>query len=172
MHLWSYPSKYWNCCSFFNIKIGILISSFQTLEFWPFFHTHWFWDLIIWNCWILALFVKALELLSYPFKHWNSRPIFVKIGIPFSSFQTLEFWSDPFKRWNSCPLFINLGILASFWYTLVFWSYLSKHWNFDPIYNDGNYDLMLRLMGFYGDSHKHRNSDLILPKIGVLVLFL
>ena len=61
------------------LNIGILILSFQTLEFWSYFNKLWNFDLIVSNVVILALFVKALELLSYPCKHWNSIFIHIKI---------------------------------------------------------------------------------------------
>ena len=39
--------------------MGILILSFQTLEFWPFFYKHWNSDLILTNTGILALFLRT-----------------------------------------------------------------------------------------------------------------
>ena len=73
---WSYPSKRWNSSPIF-IPIGFLIFSFQTVEFWPYFCTHRFFDLLLPNSGILASFVKALELLSYTSKHWNCSPFFL-----------------------------------------------------------------------------------------------
>ena len=56
--------------------ISILAPSFQALEFSPYFI----------NTAIPALSVKTLVFWPNPFKHWNSRPIFINIGIPAISF--------------------------------------------------------------------------------------
>ena len=69
----------------------MLISLFQTLEFWSFLP----------NIGILVLSFETLELLSYSSKLWNSGPIVIEIGIVIISFQTLELRLYAFKRWNS-----------------------------------------------------------------------
>ena len=58
------------------LNIGILIFSFQTLEFWSYFNKLWNFDLIVPNVVILAPFVKALELLSYPWQTLEFLPYF------------------------------------------------------------------------------------------------
>ena len=145
MEFWPYSYKHlplilsfhcnnWNSCPILPninlnsapvfIHIGILTSSFQTLQFWHYLYTywssylivlnlgiralllctftHWHFDLILENIAILALSCYTLEFGSHPLKHWTSRLIFINIGILTLSFQTLEFW--PF-------FFINIGIL-------------------------------------------------------------
>ena len=104
------------------------------------------------------------------------------------SFQTLEFWSY-FNKRGSCHLFLaNTWILAQFLYTLVVLSYPSKHWDTGPIstsigimilswkrWNSGSIFILIRILIlplqiillFYPYFYRHRNSDLILPNIGI-----
>ena len=67
-----------------------MILSLQTLEFCPYFYAHWFSDIVLRNSVILALFLIALELLSYPPKLWDSSSISMSIRTILLSFQTLE----------------------------------------------------------------------------------
>ena len=137
------------------MHIGILILSFQTFDFWPYFCKLCNFDLILPNIEMLVL-------------------CFINIGIMISSFQLLEFWpyfcedcyshlffsnigllalplrlgnSDlhPSKLCNSGPYLIlpNMGIVAFFFtkigilflsfQLLEFWFYFHKHWNSDII---------------------------------------
>ena len=104
------------------------------------------------------------------------------------SFQTLEFWSY-FNKRGSCHLFLaNTWILAQFLYTLVVLSYPSKHWDTGPIstsigimilswkrWNSGSIFILIGILIlplqiillFYPYFYRHRNSDLILPDIGI-----
>ena len=104
------------------------------------------------------------------------------------SFQTLEFWSY-FNKRGSCHLFLaNTWILAQFLYTLVVLSYPSKHWDTGPIstsigimilswkrWNSGSIFILIGILIlplqiillFYPYFYRHRNSDLILPNIGI-----
>ena len=114
-----YPSKPWNSRPINKLRdshlilsnIGILSFSFQTLEFWAYFYTHRFSYPILSNSGILALFVLALELLSYP----------CNTVILILSFQTLEFWPCPYKPWNYDLFFQkNIGLLTLFLWTSDF----------------------------------------------------
>ena len=67
--------------------------SLQTMEFWPYFYTHWNYGLISPNILILALFLETLEFWPHPSKHSNSGPIFF------------------LKHWNSGPILIHVGFL-------------------------------------------------------------
>ena len=51
-----------------------------------------------------------LEFLPYPFKHWNSYPVLLNVGIATLSFETLEFSPYPFKHWNFNRILLNVGI--------------------------------------------------------------
>ena len=104
------------------------------------------------------------------------------------SFQALEFWSY-FNKRGSCHLFLaNTWILAQFLYTLVVLSYPSKHWDTGPIstsigimilswkrWNSGSIFILTGILilplqiilVFYPYFYRHRNSDLILPNIGI-----
>ena len=152
------------------LNIGILILSFQTLECWSYFNKLWNFDLIVPNVVILAPFVKALELLSYPCKHWNS--IFIHIKILALFLWTLEFWSYSSKHCNSDLILLKGGILGLFFYTLAFWSYPSKHGICGQIIKIGIRILFFQLFEFRCCFYKHWNSDLILQNIWILVLFL
>ena len=81
-----------------------------------------------------------MDLWSYPWKRWNSIPIFVHIGIlilslqilvfsPYLFFQTMEFWLQVYKDWNNDLILPNIWILALFLYTMEFWPRPSKQWN-------------------------------------------
>ena len=147
MEFWSYPCNYSNSGAIV-IRIGNLILSFQTLEFWP-------------------SFFSALEFWSYPSKHWISGPFFIhigsklwnsgrisiSIGISILFFPTLQFLPYFCKHWNSDLILLKVGTLGLLSYTLAFWSYPSKRGNCGQIYKDWN-------------------SDLILQNIWILVLFL
>ena len=110
------------CCYFYKhrnsgaifIYIGILMLSFQTLEFWSYFYICRFSDLLLQRGEILALFL-------YP-------SVFFLIF----SFQTVEFWPYFYTHRFSDLLLPNSGILASFVKALILLSYPSKHWNCDP----------------------------------------
>ena len=78
MEFLSYPS---------TAIIGFLDLSFQPLEFWPSFNTHWNVDVIPPNIVILALSLYKLKFSPYPPKRWNSDPIFIHTGILTSAFQ-------------------------------------------------------------------------------------
>ena len=104
------------------------------------------------------------------------------------SFQILEFWSY-FNKRGSCHLFLaNTWILAQFLYTLVVLSYPWKHWDTGPIstsigimilsrkrWNSGSIFILIGILilplqiilVFYPYFYRHRNSDLILPNIGI-----
>ena len=104
------------------------------------------------------------------------------------SFQTLEFWSY-FNKRGSCHLFLaNTWILAQFLHTLVVLSYPSKHWDTGPIstsigimilswkrWTSGSIFMLFGILIlplqiillFYPYFYRHRNSDLILPNIGI-----
>ena len=119
------PLKHWTSSLIF-INIGILSISFETLEFWPFFlqtfellsnpstnwnfwpyfFTDWNFHLILPNIWILALFLKTLEFLSYP--------SIANIEILALSFQTMEFWPIIYAHWFLELILQNTGILALF----------------------------------------------------------
>ena len=99
----------------------------ETLEFWPYLYKHWNSGPVLINIGILILF--------FHYKHWNSGPIFKNIGILILSFQTLEFLAPFYKRWNSDLILSNTSILALFLYTLAFWSYRSKLWCSGPIFS-------------------------------------
>ena len=79
------------------------------------------------NCYdehVFSTYSSALDFSSYPFKHWNSAPIFIKIEI-----LTLSN-----KHWNSSPIFVNIGIMILSIQTLEFWPYVYKHLNFGPFF--------------------------------------
>ena len=124
MESWPCSYKYWNAdlifpnigiLALFFINFRIVILSFQTLEFWPYFYTHWFFR-------------------SYPSKQCNSRPICKSMGIIILSLQTLQFSSHPSKQWNSSPSFMNTEILILSFLMLDFFLYSCKHWNSDFIF--------------------------------------
>ena len=79
----------------------MLISLFQTLEFWSFLP----------NVGILVLSFETLEFLSCSSKLWNSGPVVIEIGIVILSSQTLEFWPYFCKHWNFDLNLPNTGIL-------------------------------------------------------------
>ena len=92
LELWSYSP-------FILPNTGIIALYLYTLVFWSNPSKHWDLGPNCLNIGILALFLKILEFLSYPFtaniatlpyfyKHWNSQLILPKILF----FQPLEFW--------------------------------------------------------------------------------
>ena len=98
LFFWCYPSKPFDSGSF-SLSTGImisplriLISSFETLQFWPYLYTHWSSYLIDLNLGILALFLWTKEFSSYPSKHRNSGPIFIHISFLMLSFKTMGSW--------------------------------------------------------------------------------
>ena len=95
LFFWSYPSKPSGPVSISTgimiLSLGILVSSFETLQFWPYLYTHGRSYLIDLNLGILALFLWTKEF-SYPSKDWNSGPIFIHIGFLMLSFKTLGSW--------------------------------------------------------------------------------
>ena len=121
------------------------------------------------HIWILALSLYTLELLSYPSKRWDSDPIFIHIGILTSSFETKEFWPYLYTHLSSDLIVLTLE-LWSYLLTLVFWSYpLKKPWDSGPIsLNIGIMMLSLRTLDFL--PYFYRNSDRILPNIGIRIL--
>ena len=118
----SFHCNSWNSCPILPninlnsapifIHIGILTSSFQTLQFWPYLYTHWSSYVIVLNLWIWALFLGT-------FTHWHFDLILENIAVLVLSCYTLEFGSHPLKYWTCSLIFINIGILAFFY----------KHWN-------------------------------------------
>ena len=83
-------------------------------------------DLIIPCTGILALFLKTLEFLSYPFT--------ANIVILALSFQTMEFCPDIYTHWFSDRILQNSGILALFLYTLAFLPNPSKLCSSSPVF--------------------------------------
>ena len=144
----------------------------------PFFYTHYVLLVQSLNCGltlphilILALSLYTLELLSYPSKRWDSDPIFIHIGILTSSFETKEFWPCLYTHYIlSSDLIVLTLELWSYLLTLVFWSYpLKKPSDSGPIsLNIGIMMLSLRTLDFL--PHFYRNSDRILPNIGIRIL--
>ena len=85
-----YFYKLWNY-GLISPNIGILTSSFETLQLWPY---------LFLNIGILALFWYALVSWSYPLKPWDSSPISISIGILILSFETQEVWTHSYKQLN------------------------------------------------------------------------
>ena len=134
-------------------------------------YTHWNSCLILPN---IAILISAY----FHCKHGNSGPILPNIGILVL-----------FIKRGSCHLFLaNTWILAQFLYTLVVLSYPSKHWDTGPIstsigimilswkrWNSGSIFILIGILIlplqiillFYPYFYRHRNSDLILPNIGI-----
>ena len=121
------------------------------------------------HIWILALSLYTLELLSYPSKRWDSDPIFIHIGILTSSFETKEFWPYLYTHLSSDLIVLKLE-LWSYLLILVLGSYpLKKPWDSGPIsLNIGIMMLSLRTLDFL--PYFYRNSDRILPNIGIRIL--
>ena len=156
------------------MHIGILILSFQTFDFWPYFCKLCNFDLILPNIEMLVL-------------------CFINIGIMISSFQLLEFWpyfcedcyshlffsnigllalplrlgnSDlhPSKLCNSGPYLIlpNMGIVVFFLQRLEFCSYPSNYWNSGSIFiNTGILILSFETSEFWSCFYKYWNCDLV-----------
>ena len=160
---WSSPSKGWNSSPLF-IPIGFL--------------SH----LLLPNSGILALFLLTLDFWSYPSKVWNFGPIFYICWISdliFPNnwiltlyFQTLVFWPYFYTDWFSDLILENGEILALPLCTLVFWCYHSKRFNSGPISISIGIILSFQTLEFQPCLNKHWNSDLILPNIAILALFL
>ena len=153
LELWPCPFKHLNS-GLILTQTGILILSFETLRFWPYFYI-----------WILALFVQTVEFLSYTsienieilalsFQTMQFGPLFIHIVLFIWSFKTLGFWPYFYKRWNSdlmipkngilALFFINTGILTLSFQTLEFLYFPSKHWNSGPIFYTLHFGLILR----------------------------
>ena len=98
---WNYDLEHWSSDLIF-LNIGILISSFETLEFL--------------SCpssaiiGIVALSFQTFEFWPYPYTHWNSYLILRNIEI-----------LTPFLHLNSGPILTNIGILILYFHC--------KHWN-------------------------------------------
>ena len=193
----SFHCNNWNSCPILPninlnsapifIHIGILTSSFQTLQFWPYLYTHWssylivlnlgiralflctfthrHFDLILENIAILALSCYTLEFGSHPLKHWTSSPIFVNTGILTISFQTLEFWPFFYNNWNSYLIHPQIGISGPIFYSLEFAPHPSEHLNSGPILTS----IGILILSFHC---KHWNSGVILPNNGTLAHYL
>ena len=120
----SCPSKHWHSGPIFHLT-GILISSFQTLEFWPYFYK-------LWNFY-LYLLLQSLEFWPYPSNHLILA-LCMHIGFLAVSFYILNFYL----------IVLNLKILALFLYTLELWPHPSKDRIFGPVLiNTGILDLFL-----------------------------
>ena len=134
--MWSYPSKHWNSYIVQGSKHFNLGPIFYTLKFW-----------------------------SHRSKHWNSGPIFMHIGILILSFQTLEFWPFFYKH---C-----ISYLIHPLQTLKFVPYPSNHFNFGPLFIHIRF-LMLcfKTYGFWPYFFLYWNYDIMVPKNGILALFL
>ena len=170
LEIWSYPSKHWSAQAFFFFSFGILILSFQTLDFWSFFYTHRCSDLLLLNCGILALVVYTLVFWSYHSKRWNSGRISISIGISIVFFPILQFLPYFCKHWNSDLILSKVGTLGLLSYTLALWSYPFKHGNCGQI-KTGILILFFKTFEFWCFFCKRRNSDLILSNFGILALF-
>ena len=85
------------------------------------------------------------------------------------SLQTLEFWPNFYTVWLSDLILQNIEILAVFLQALELWSYPWKRWNSGSIFiHIGILILPLQIiLVFYPYFYTHRNSDLILPNIGI-----
>ena len=182
LELLSYPSKRWDSDPIF-IHIGILTSSFETKEFWPYLYTHLSSDLIVVKLELWS-YLLILVFWSYPLKKpWDSGPISLNIGIMMLSLRTLDFLpyfyrnSDrilpnigirilTFQTIQSGPSSIRIRIMILFFQTLEFWSCFYTHWNFD---------LLLRNIEFWPYSYKHLGISCPRPStaiIGTVALFL
>ena len=108
----------------------------------------------------ISFLSRLLEFWCYFYKHFNSDPIFIYIGIYLLTFQTLEFYYLC-KHWNSDLILSHMGFLALCFKTLKSWSYPSKHWNSGSfLYKDWNSDLILPTLKFWPLFHTHWFSDL------------
>ena len=165
MEFWLHPSEHWNSglivinigilifSFYFNrwnfspilTHIRILILSFETLDFWPYFCTHWhcFWP--------------------HPSKYCNSGLIFIPIEIVILSFGTLEIWPYFVTHWNFDLIVPNIGILAIFY----------KHWTsylILPLQTE-ILALSFQTLEFFFIIYTHWVSDLILQNIRILAQF-
>ena len=124
----------------------------------------------------------------HPSTHLNSGLIFIHIGTLILSFQTLGFWPYFYTHWNFDLILRNKGILALSLHTFKFWSYRSnvgimvlfvnigflilsfkKPWDSGPVsLNIAIMMFSLRTLDFL--PYFYRNSDLILPNIGIRIL--
>ena len=145
-----------------SIRTGIIILSFQTLEFLPCFYKHWNSVLILPNFEVLLLFLYTLqfwpylqwglEFWSYP-SHWNCGPVFI----------TLVFWYYAYKQWDIGPISISIGIIILSSQKVEFWSCFYTHWNSNLILpNTAILILSLQTLEYL---YRHWNSDLILQNI-------
>ena len=125
--------------------LEFLSYSFETLEFWPYFCTHWhyFW--------------------SHPSKYCNSGLIFIPIEIVILSFGTLEIWPYFVTHWNFDLIVPNIGILANFY----------KHWTsylILPLQTE-ILALSFQTLEFFLIIYTHWVSDLILQNIRYYRIF-
>ena len=162
------------------------------MKSWPYCYKYWNFDLILPNTGMLLLSFQSLEFWSYTSKHWNSAVILrnlgilgllINFGILTLSFQTLEFWAYFYTYRFSYPILSNSGILALFVLALELLSYPCKHCNSDVILpNTGilpnffkHWILILsfQTLEFWPCPYKPWNYDLFFQKnIGLLTLFL
>ena len=98
----SYPSKLWNSGPI-SISIGIVILSFQTLEFLSYPSNQWNSSPI---CLIVRILILSFQILV--FWYWY----FLTIAILNFFLQTLEFWSYIYTHWICHVILQNGGILA------------------------------------------------------------
>ena len=175
LELLSYPSKRWDSDPIF-IHIGILTSSFETKEFWPYLYTHLSADLIVLTLELWS-YLLTLVFWSYPLKKpWDSGPVSLNIGIMMLSLRTLDFLlyfyrnSDlilpnigkrilTFQTIQSGPSSIRIGIMILFFQTLEFWSCFYTHWNFD---------LMPRNIELWPYSYKHLGISCPRPSTAII----
>ena len=135
----------------FATNIVILVLSLYTLEFLPYSSKHC-------NTYLI-LSLQTWKFWPHPSKHWNSGPILINEVVVIFSLQTLEFWPNFYTLWLSYLILQNIEILALFLRALELWSYLG---------NVGILILPLQIiLLFYPYFYRHRNSDLILPNIGI-----
>ena len=178
----SCPSKRWHSGPIFHLT-GILFSSFQTLEFWPYFYKLWnfclylplqsleFWPYpsnhlilaLVYAHWFSGRIFLHIEFLSYRSKPENTGPIFIYIGIVTSPFQRSYFWPCSYKHWTYSYRHWNT-------YPILF---PCKHWNSGPSFIViGNLILSFQTLEFWPYFNAHWFSYLFMQNIGILAFFL
>ena len=107
--------------------------------------------------------IYTLTFWPHPWKHCNSGPILLHIGIWISSSQTLV---------TSSPIFTNIGILTISFQTLEFWPFFFyKHWNSYLIHPQiGISGPIFYSLEFSPHPSEHLNSGPILTNTGILML--
>ena len=171
----SYRSKPWNFGAVL-MRMGILTSSFQAQEFWPYFCEQRNSHLTLPSTGILALFLYTLVFWCYLSKPWDPGLIYKSTGIMILSLRTLDFWpyfihswivisSYPSKDWYS-DLLPSIRILVLLLKTLQFLCYSSTA-------NIGILILSLKTLWFWAFIINIGILIwLIFPHVGILVLFL